>query len=246
MFWTEKSTKWYKQAAESTKYHQAIYQEISPYIDETASVLDVGCGLGYLSTEIAQKTQEVTASDIEDRPLQDLEERLNQDDLTNLYILKSDWSVISDKPKWDIIVSCFFKSNIEDIGRLFEYGRERLILVVSNGSENSFLPGRNTNHYQKKADLLADNLRDRNIPFQYRKCNIQFGQPFSTMAEAVEFIKHYQPNCDDTEIDTHLRSHMEIIPKDTHGNQYFLPNLKEVCIFVIEKNEYMDSVQYRR
>jgi len=149
---------------------------------------------------------------------------------------------ISEEPEWDVVVSSFFKSNIEDFGRLFEYCCERLILVVSNGSENSFLPVRNSQHYQKRADLLADCLRSRGIPFYYKNCIIQFGQPFSSIAEVGEFIKHYQPNCDNEEIDYHIRSHVENITKDAYGNQYFLSNLKEVCVFVIEKNEYMYGV----
>ncbi|MGN7403379.1 class I SAM-dependent methyltransferase [Cytobacillus praedii] len=239
MFWTEKSTKWYKQAAEYTKYHQAIYKEIYPFIPVTASVLDVGCGLGFLSTEIAQNAKAVTAIDIDDLPLKDLEERLKQENIMNLHVIKSDWSVISEGPKWDVVVSSFFKSNIEDIGRLFEYCCERLILVVSNGSENSFLPERNSHHYLKRADLFADRLRTRGIPFYYKNCLIQFGQPFSSVAEAREFIKHYQPNCDNGEIDYHIRSHVKNIIEDAYGNQYFLSNVKEVCVFVIEKNDYM-------
>ncbi|WP_180968296.1 class I SAM-dependent methyltransferase [Cytobacillus massiliigabonensis] len=239
MFWTEKSTRWYKQAAEYTKYHHAIYKEIYPFIPVTASVLDDGCGLGYLSAEIAQNAKVVTAVDIDDRPLEDLVERLKQDNIKNLRVIKSDWSEISEEAKCDVVVSSFFKSNIEDIGRLFEYCSERLILVVSNGSENSFLPERNSHHYRKRADLFADNLRSKGIPFYDKKCFIQFGQPLSSVAEAREFINHYQPTCDNGEIDDHIRSHVENITKDAYGNQYFLSNLKEVCIFVIEKNDYM-------
>ena len=235
MFWTDKSTRWYKHAAEYTKYYQAIYDEISTYIYETDSVCDIGCGLGYLSAEIAKKASTVTATDFEERPLLDLAERVKQDSITNLEILQSDWAEISDEPQWDIVVSSFFKSNLADISKLLGFCRKRLILVVSNGSEDSFLPCGRSGHFRRKADYLKEGLVERNIPFLYRALSVQFGQPLFSREAIVEFIKHYLPDCEQKEIDAHIHAHVKKIQTDSFGNEYFLSNKKDIGIFIIEK-----------
>ena len=238
MFWTEKSTLWYKHAAEYTGYYRVIYDEISPHIHEKDSVCDIGCGLGYLSVEMAKKARMVTASDFEERPLLDLEERKKQVNITNLEILQSDWAEICDKPQWDIVVSSFFKSNLADISKLLGFCRKRLILVVSNGSENSFLPWGRSRHFEKKADSLKGGLVEKNIPFIYRDLTVQFGQPLFSQEEIVEFIKHYLPDCEQEKIDSHIHANVKKIQADSYGNEYFLSNKKDIGIFIIEKKEF--------
>lgn len=238
LFWTEQSTRWYKEAAEYTQYHQAIYQEIAPYIEKTDSVGDIGCGLGYLSLEIALNGGIVTASDIADLPLQDLEKRIKQNNIQNLFILKSDWSELENTHKWDVVVSSFFKCKLEEIAELMALCRKRVILVVSNGSEDSFLPWKRSNHYKKKAEALKKGLTMGGIPFLYKNLAIQFGQPLYSKEDAGEFIKNYIPDCPQTEIDSHIHKYLKKIPADANGNEYFFSNNKEIGIFIIERSKF--------
>ena len=51
--WTQESIAYMDDACRRTDFHWKLAAELQPYLRETDSVCDAGCGLGYLSLSLA-------------------------------------------------------------------------------------------------------------------------------------------------------------------------------------------------
>ena len=240
MNWTEDSIRWYKQATEYTRYYRHLFQMIQPYLSKDQSVCDLGCGLGYLSTTLAKHVGHVTAIDVADKPINLLKQYVQANKVTNLEVLHKSWTDIEDK--YDTVVSSFFLSEADDILTFLPNAKRQMIIILSNGSEDSFLPDKTTIHYKQRAYRLKEQLDKRNIQYLFIEDKVQFGQPFVEMQDVSHYIQHYAPTCKDHDEQEHIRRYMENISAKSHDFQYFFSNKKDVGIFIINtesaKGEY--------
>lgn len=231
MNWTEDSIRWYKQATEYTRYYEHLFQMIQPYLSENHAVCDIGCGLGYLSTTMAKHVAHVTAIDVADKPIDLLKQHIQTNEVTNVEVLRKSWTAIEGQ--YDTVISSFFLSEADDILALLPHAKKQLIIILSNGSEASFLPDRKTVHYKKRADRLMAQLDKQGTAYLFLEDQVQFGQPFVSEQDAVRYIHHYAPNCQTEDVQAHLAEYMETISADTHDFHHFLSNKKDVGIVII-------------
>ncbi|WP_203363580.1 class I SAM-dependent methyltransferase [Bacillus sp. REN10] len=233
--WTEDSIKWYKQAAEYTKYDQEIYQEIAPFIEETDTVSDIACGLGFISLQLAQKAKSVTAIDISAQALQLLQENIEKQAVTNIEVITSDVADLPFREQWDVVVMSFFQQSSEAALQLLQMSKKRAIIVLSNGSKTSFWPTNSRPSKKGNASELVKQLKEKHIRTQYIERDLDFGQPFHSFEEAVKFMKHYAPNNLTNDLEHHLQAHLVPMEANECGYRYYLPHIKRIGIVVIDK-----------
>lgn len=78
-------------------------------------VLDLGCGLGYLSLELSKRTDEILALDFDLRRLNTLKTKLRELGITNVSLIKADAIHLPFRPQiFDTILSYDLYEHIED------------------------------------------------------------------------------------------------------------------------------------
>lgn len=235
--WTAEKIHWYQQAANYTKYYQEIFQKIAPFIKKTDHVCDLGCGLGDLSIEIATIANKVTSIDISEDALNVLKEKITRKQIENIEVVQSDWADLDLTPQWDIVVVSFFRQNYEDFVKLLKMARQKVIVVATNGSEDTFLPKAKKNRNEGKVDDLKRTFNEHGLQFTCIEQAVQFGQPLASVDDAQAYIKQYVPDCEQDVMEAHIEKRLLKIKDGDFSGQYFFPNKKEIGIFIIEKDE---------
>lgn len=240
--WTTEKIHWYQQAANYTKYYKEIFRDISPYIKKTDHVCDLGCGLGDLSIEIASIANKVTSIDISKDALNVLQQKITHQHIENIELLQSNWSDLSLTPQWDVVIVSFFRQNYEDFIKLLKMARQKIIVVATNGSEDSFLPRQKKHRNKGKIDDLKATFTEHGLHFNCIERTVEFGQPLASVDDARAYIKQYVPACDHDTMEAHIEERLLKIEDGDFAGQYFFPNKKEIGIFIIEKDEAVNKL----
>ena len=232
--WTNETIQFYKDAAQFNKYHEVLRGMIAPFIAEEDHVLDLGCGLGFLSLELAQICEKVTAIDHEERVLHLLQEGVTRKNIANIHVQKQIWEDISHTAQWDVVLASFFGKLPEDMDKLLQMCKKRVIVISSNGSSPEFLPNTKKRLSRKTTREAVDILQDTHRITHYEEGVLEFGQPFKTKDEAFEFVAHYREEVDEKMIKRHLEKYLVAI--DEVDFSFYLPNQKNIGIYVVEKD----------
>ena len=97
---------------------------LSPYIKEGMTVLDVGCGPGFFSIEIAKmvgKSGKVYSADMQEGMLQKIKSKIKGTELENIIeLVKCEQDKIIVPEKVDFILAFYMVHEVPDKERLFE------------------------------------------------------------------------------------------------------------------------------
>lgn len=103
---------------------------LSPYIKEGMTVLDMGCGPGFFSVEIAKMVGpngKVIAVDLQEEMLQILKKKIQGTELeSRVKLVKADEDKINVTDKVDFILTFFMVHEVEDKDKLFSQLRSVL------------------------------------------------------------------------------------------------------------------------
>lgn len=229
--WSDESILWYQAAAEWTKYHLLVSKEIEEFFHADDYVCDVGCGLGCMSIILAPLVKHITAVDIEPRVLKILNDRAKEEGIVNISPVESDWKLLNDN-SYDTVLACSFGTLQKDFYDFMRLARKRLIIIKRGHTKerNGFA----TEYSRTYGANNDEEFLDRNrIPYQIKTFQADFGQPLREKGEAVRFVEHYRLRPEDQSMDDYLAQHMIEEPDGVY--QYYLPNMKNVHILVIEK-----------
>lgn len=103
-------------------------------LQATDSVLEVGCGTGRFTLPMAQTVESITALDHAPAMLEQLRERLNQDDIHNVEILQEEWETAT-VPKHDVVVAawCLYRQPnlLSALEKLIQATNRQLLILDS-------------------------------------------------------------------------------------------------------------------
>ena len=184
-YWDDARIRFYRDAAEQSSYHQTLAERIKDALPQDGSVLDAGCGLGYLSTAMLPLCRSVTAVDCDPNVIAALAERTKG--TRNLTVRCADVRWI-DEP-FDTVVCCYFGS-IEESLRIFERtGANKLILIKRRASKRRFSDGQ---AHERTADNAAKTLCATGFFFRTLDVSIPFDQPLRSLDDAARFFACYR------------------------------------------------------
>lgn len=233
--WTNNSIRWYAQAAEACSFHQEIAKRLTTHLTKEDIVCDLGCGLGYLDFSIAPYVKTIKAIDTDPLAFSFLTNRLINSP-TNIIPIFSDYKDYLSTSPVDIVLMSFF-GNIRDIKHFYEFYNfcKKKFIYIVNGEKASQLSPTNTSPLREKvyAKEFAYFLEEHSIPYHFESVTLEFGQPFSTYEDAIDFLTHYYPHCTRKEQEKFLNITLQ---QTTNG--FYLPNQKEIGIFIIEKEKH--------
>jgi SAM-dependent methyltransferase len=238
--WTKQSIDWLEQASKVTPYYQDLAKLCRPFLLQSDSLIDIGCGTGNFSLAFASYVKRVTAVDINPLAIEILKQKCQGLNLENIYPRESDWKDISEKSSFEIVFISYVNglasgqlnklaslSSRLIIGVLPKYGREK-----SFGLENYITATNEKNSSRDTFSKAISYLQNRGIPFQAKEFSCDFGQPFASMQEYQSFLNFYF-DIKASDIPTEYTE--KYLQKTSQG--YYLPNVKECGIIIIRKED---------
>ncbi|MCQ2418384.1 MAG: class I SAM-dependent methyltransferase [Clostridia bacterium] len=230
--WNEDMLRFMTDASEHTDYYRALTELLSPYLPKNGHICDAGCGMGYLSEQLAAAVKQVTAVDISESAIAQLQLRLSVSPRENLLPICADITKLTPKAPYDAMVFCLFGSiqSILEIGR--NQCRGKLLIVKKNYSMHRFSLGQNPLHCYRFCDAVE--ILDRlGLPYEAIETDLELGQPLRSLEDAVLFFRTYSK-------DAHPEAITEeaILPRlwktDDPDFPYYLPQNKKMGILIID------------
>ncbi|MCE5234886.1 MAG: methyltransferase [Clostridiaceae bacterium] len=189
--WTPDAIRFRVDAAEYTRYDEAIAARILPRLDRSAYVCDAGCGLGYLSLALAKNTARIAAIDVCADALDVLRKNIAAEGVKNIDVIEGDLFSAKRRQNYDAMVFCFFGRVEETLFTAKAQCRGKIFLVKKNWENHRFTleetPLKGYTFEKTRAELEA-----LNIPYDAETFWVEMGQPFRTLADAALFFETYR------------------------------------------------------
>lgn len=241
--WTSKNIKWFLGAEETTDFYKKATEGMKTCIENSRTVIDIGCGIGTLSIELARKGLKVTAIDLSSIVIDSLKKRIDNGLIHNIDTINTAFEFISDKERYDIVLMSYMMGivNNNNIEKILNLSNKYVVLIlpIDEIKDDFSIKGL----YQRigmdtevlKQNTYKDILETFNkmkIRYNLKLFQSEFGQPFHSKEEAVSFIQYYFNIPISKKI--HLIKWIEkkLIVKN---DKYYLPNKKRSAMILIKK-----------
>lgn len=192
-WWTTQKIDWYVRASMCSDFHKRLAHEIAGMIPQEKSVLEVGCGLGYITSQLSQMGYDVFGIDIDEEVIEKAQElhgnpaskRIkpigkqhtgNQQSLFGLEDYRTSHRMAN-------VVLAVFCGRIEEegLGAFERLATERIIYIVSQHKSNNLKRDRT-------AEICAY-LKENDYRFTLKELTMHFDQPFESREEATRFLE---------------------------------------------------------
>ena len=219
MWWDEERIRWYRKAAEGSGFHRDLATAIEKHLDKNDRILELGCGLGYVSQILAEDGYRITATDNDNAALAEAEKRSGFEIFSYL-------DATGIIPESDVLLLLFF-GRLTENGNFERYMRntQRIIYVISEHRGQS-------DNLRKRANEPEETLKwlegQRGIRVKHYPFSSPFPQPLSSREDAKRYISRMYGN-------DKIEKYMAYLKKTKEG--FLLPNMKHSTIFTIDKEE---------
>ncbi len=229
MFWNKKTIELYQNAAEYCKFHQSLVAHITPYLQPTDTILDIGCGHAYIDLLLAKQVAQISCVDIDSAVLAELIKRAP----TNLTIINSDFESL-DIAAHDYVIMSFYGRLTRDYQKIKRFANKGIITIKNIKRTVVEFNDQVQLKRETHGDVVAF-CQQHNIPYQAEILELPFGQPFKTMDDVYLYLKRYKPiNSGDYE--AYLKENL--VALDDPDYRYYLPKLKRIGLAVIETTDW--------
>ena len=231
--WEPDMIRYMRDASESRSYNRELVSEMLPWLNQEMCVCDAGCGLGYLSMELAGHVKHVTAVDINADALQNLREKA----IFNVTVRCGDIAALQPTRPYDAMVFCFF-GGIEEILRIAKEQCGGSVFVISrNYTTHRFSVGDYpTGSYGFSRAKMV--LSEKGIPFEEKALQLEFGQPFRSLEDARRFFELYSRDENKQLItDEFLKEKLVQQPGEF---PWYLPHLRNIGFLRFDVNDILE------
>ena len=224
--WTEESAAFWEDSASYTQSYERLAERAAARLSPEGNLFEGGCGLGHLSVALAKRGFAVTAMDLSPLPLRYIPET------SGLTVRQGDAFALPPEEVYDSAVFCFFGSVTEILNWAKGHCRDRLILFKKNWSTHRFT--RDPGVLRKYTyPLTCEELTLLGLPFETEFFDVDMGQPFRNLSDAVRFFRLYDP----TEVmsEAEVRSRLTTTKDPTFP--YYLRAVRPVGMIVIRADD---------
>lgn len=232
-WWSPDAIRFMRDASEYGDYYARLAERLMQWIPADGHVCDAGCGLGYLAQALARRCRRVTAIDRSEAAIAALRARTAEPNLT---VLCKDLFLMPSAPRFDAMTFCYF-GRIEEILHLTKrLCRGTAVVIKRDCREHRFSVDAAALHrdIQPAAEAF---LRERGIPFHAEKLELELGQPFRTMEDAMAFFRLYSKGGELTEQWVAARL------TETGRADYplYLPEIRKMAILVLRSEDISEE-----
>lgn len=211
-------------------YYASLWSAIRAELRESPRhICDAGCGAGYLSLEMAKHCENVTAVDLSARATALLRE--NAENLSNLTVKTGDLAALPPEEPYDAMVFCYFGKTPEILKLAKAQCRGTLVMVTRNYTHHRF--SLHPTAFDRDTVAYSRNVMDEaGIPYTFAPCSLEFGQPFRSLAAAVQFFSIYGgAPAQEAAVREKLQS------TDDPEFPYYLPSTKHMGILTVQTKD---------
>ena len=226
--WTAEKIGFMRDASECCDYNQRLTEAIAPWLRRDMHLCDAGCGLGYLSLELAEVVRQVTAVDIAPRALEVLRENIGHRDIDNIDIHCGDILTQTLARSYDAMVFCFF-GGMDEILEIAKKQCSGSVIVISrNYTHQRFSVGSYQTGAYGHAGAKAF-LERCGIPYAEKQLELELGQPFRSFSDVRRFFETYSKDTDKSVLtDDFLLG--KVIETGQTDYPYYMPHHRKVGI----------------
>ena len=189
--WTEESAAFWQDSAVYTRSYDLLAAKATAHLAPGSAVFEGGCGLGSLSVALAKRGHAVTGMDLSPLPLRYLRRNAAREGV-RLDIRQGDVFALLPEEVWDDAVFCFFGGVRETLSWARAHCRDRLILFKKNWDTHRFT--RDAGAIRKFTyPLTLAELDQLGVPYETETFEVDMGQPFRSLEDAVRFFRLYDP-----------------------------------------------------
>ena len=208
-WWTNQTISWYIRAARYTDFHEKLATRIAFNLKPGETILEVGCGLGYIAKKLTDKGYDIEGIDIDKNAIE-TGKKIHGPKCK----LSVDNYKTTDK-RADVVLAVF-------CGRVDEQGLEaferlasdKIIYIISKHKNNSLK--------EDKTQKIVDYLEKSGYQYWLDEFSLRFDQPFTSREEAAQFLTAKYGN-----EGLELKSTSGVFP-------FVYENQKELSLFVID------------
>lgn len=184
--WTDASIQWMRDAANHSRYYQTIAEQISAYLPPTARVFDAGGGLGDLARWLSYQVEHVTVMERDPKAVASVRALCPQ----NVTAMLGDVFTYLPNRQFDALVLCFFGKAKEILPLARELTSGKTFVIQSSEPDRAFSLDPKAAHGET-IEHAEQALRTEGVSYTKVLFEVEHGQPFHSMAEAVAFFSHY-------------------------------------------------------
>ena len=219
-WWTPQKIDWYVRASKCSDFHEKLACEIAERIPKDKSILEVGCGLGYITAQLAKMGYDVCGIDNDEKAIKrahELHEGLpRQSGSKGLFALED---YRTSHRRADVVLAVFCgRIDEEGLGTFERLATERIIYIVSQHKSNNLKRDRTAE--------ICTYLEKSGHHFTFKELSLRFDQPFTSQEEAAIFLELQHGN-----VNLPVKR-----SKGPYKDQYpyVFENEKKMSIFVID------------
>lgn len=178
-WWTPQKLEWYERAAQCSDFHERLAAEVASLIPRGKSILEVGCGLGYMTRALASMGYDVFGIDNDAAAIDKALELSCTADEEAPRLAMEDYR--TSQRKADVVLSVFCgRIDEEGIGYFERLAGERIIYIVSKHRFN--------NLRQDRSPGICRYLEQSGHRFSHKELTLRFDQPLLSLEEASLFF----------------------------------------------------------
>ena len=227
--WTPDMVRFMADAADHNGSATALAEILAKHLPE-GTICDAGCGVGGLSLALAEKFQKVVAADLSAEALESLRSRNTHE---NLEIRRCD--ILSARPEtpYDAMVFCFFGGTEEILRAVRQQCRGTAAIIKKISDLHSFSLTAKRRKKSRGFGALRAELDKLGVPYRVVETEVDMGQPFRSVEDAVLFFHIYSRDDDPATI-TEDTVKPRLVPRDNAEFPWYLPVLERVGILFLD------------
>lgn len=226
--WYEDMVRFMRDASEYGTYNQKLAELLSPHLTKQMHICDAGCGLGYLSLELAPYAGQITSVERNPDAVAVLEENCRFRGITNITPKCGAISEVIPEKKYNGMVFCFFGGIREILETVRHQCAGQVFIITRNYTKHRFSVGsHSTGSYGYRT--ASEELKRLGVSYEEIIIDLEFGQPFRNLEDARRFYELYSKDEDKTVItDEFLRG--KVVELEHEEFSWYMPHRRNLAI----------------
>ena len=235
IIWGEKATRWFVNASEYTAYHSQLGDILKRDMRQGSSLCDLGCGIGLIDFALSDYLRHITCVDTSREALDALQKEAARRGIQNITTCHADAADISGE--WDYGLMLFFHGKLSDhFSHYLSLFKDKLFYIVHADPEVTQQDKRPERSKCSSVSVIRQELDQQKITYRLEHHALEYGQPFETYEETIDFVKCYHL-CEPGKEDAFLSTRLKPLDRAINGFHYYLPHTKRFGMFIIGRKE---------